>query len=54
VRIGFIGAGTLTQTFGRHLIGAGHKIIVSNSRGPETLAGLVAGMSSGAAAGTKN
>jgi 8-hydroxy-5-deazaflavin:NADPH oxidoreductase len=53
MRIGFIGAGTLTKTFGRHLINAGHKIIVSNSRGPETLAGLVAELGPSATAGTK-
>src|SRR6202163_3785906 len=53
MRIGFIGAGTLTKTFGRHLINAGHEIIVSNSRGPETLAGLVADLGPGAKAGTK-
>jgi predicted dinucleotide-binding enzyme len=53
MRIGFIGAGTLTKTFGRHLINAGHEIVVSNSRGPETLAGLVADLGLGATAGTK-
>jgi predicted dinucleotide-binding enzyme len=53
MRVGFIGAGTLTKTFGRHLINAGHQIVVSNSRGPETLAGLVAELGPGAAAGTK-
>lgn len=53
MRIGFIGAGTLTKTFGRHLINAGHAIVVSNSRGPETLAELVADLGPGATAGTK-
>jgi NADP oxidoreductase coenzyme F420-dependent len=53
MQIGFIGAGTLTKTFGRHLISAGHEIIVSNSRGPETLAGLVADLGPAARAGTK-
>jgi 8-hydroxy-5-deazaflavin:NADPH oxidoreductase len=53
MRIGFIGACTLTKTFGRHLINAGHEIIVSNSRGPETLADFVADLGRGAAAGTK-
>jgi predicted dinucleotide-binding enzyme len=53
MRIGFIGAGTLTKTFGRHLINAGHEIVVSNSRGPETLAGLVADLGLGATAGAK-
>jgi 8-hydroxy-5-deazaflavin:NADPH oxidoreductase len=53
MRIGFIGDGTLTKTFGRHLINAGHEIIVSNSRGPETLAGLVADLGPAATAGTR-
>jgi hypothetical protein len=35
--IGFIGAGTATKTFGRHLIFADHKIVVSNSRGLKRL-----------------
>jgi predicted dinucleotide-binding enzyme len=41
MKVGFIGAGTLTRTFGRHLIAAGHTIVVSNSKGPETLADFV-------------
>jgi 8-hydroxy-5-deazaflavin:NADPH oxidoreductase len=53
MQIGFIAAGSLTKTFGRHLINAGHAIIVSNSRGPDTLAGLVADLGPGATAGTK-
>jgi 8-hydroxy-5-deazaflavin:NADPH oxidoreductase len=51
--VGFIGAGALTRTFGRHLINAGHKIMISNSRGAETLAGLIAELGPGATAGTK-
>ena len=38
MKIGFIGAGTVTGTFGRHLMNAGHTIVVSDSRGPATLA----------------
>ena len=53
MRIGFIGAGTVTRTFGRHLAGASHEVIVSNSRGPETLADVVATIGPGAMAGTK-
>ena len=53
MKIGFIGAGNVTGTFGRHLITAGHTIVVSNSRGPETLAGFVADLGPGAIAGTK-
>ena len=53
MKIGFIGAGTVTRTFGRHLIAAGHTIVVSNSRGPETLTDSVADLGSNAIAGTK-
>jgi 8-hydroxy-5-deazaflavin:NADPH oxidoreductase len=53
MKIGFIGAGKVTRTFGRHLINAGHTIVVSNSRGPETLADFVADLGPGAIAGTR-
>jgi hypothetical protein len=53
MKIGFLGAGNVTRTFGRHLINAGHTIVVSNSRGPETLADFVADLGPGAVAGTK-
>jgi 3-hydroxyisobutyrate dehydrogenase-like beta-hydroxyacid dehydrogenase len=42
VKVGFLGAGTVTGTFGRHLIIAGQTTVVSNSRGPATLADFVA------------
>ncbi len=53
MEIGFIGAGNVTRTIGHHLINAGHTIVVSNSRGPETLGEFVAGLGSGACVGTK-
>jgi predicted dinucleotide-binding enzyme len=53
VKVGFIGAGSVTGTFGRHLLTAGHTIVVSNSRGPETLAHFVADLGPGAIAGTR-
>ncbi len=53
MKIGFIGAGNVTGTFGRHLINAGHTIVVSNSRGPKTLADFVADLGPGAIAGTR-
>jgi 8-hydroxy-5-deazaflavin:NADPH oxidoreductase len=53
MKVGFMGAGTVARTFGRHLLTAGHTIVVSNSRGPETLADFVADLGSGAIAGTK-
>ncbi|MFZ3329859.1 MAG: NAD(P)-binding domain-containing protein [Candidatus Acidiferrales bacterium] len=53
MKVGFIGAGNVTRTMGRHLINAGHTVVVSNSRGPETLADFVADLGPGATAGTK-
>ena len=53
MRVGFIGAGTVSGTFGRHLITAGHTLVVSNSRGPETLVEFVADLGPNAIAATK-
>jgi predicted dinucleotide-binding enzyme len=50
---GFIGAGNVSRTFGRHLITAGHTVVVSNSRGPKTLTDFVADLGPGAIAGTR-
>jgi hypothetical protein len=52
MKIGFLGAGNVTRTIGRHLINAGHTIVVSNSRGPATLADFVADLGPAAIAGT--
>jgi 8-hydroxy-5-deazaflavin:NADPH oxidoreductase len=41
MRIGIIGAGHIGGTLSRLFVDAGHEVAVSNSRGPETLAGLV-------------
>jgi 8-hydroxy-5-deazaflavin:NADPH oxidoreductase len=53
MRIGFIGAGTVGQTMGRHFINAGHQVVISNSQGPESLQGLVDKLGPRAKAGTK-
>ena len=53
MKVGFIGAGKVTATIGRHLINAGRTIVVSNSRGPETLGEFVAELGPGAIAATK-
>jgi 8-hydroxy-5-deazaflavin:NADPH oxidoreductase len=53
MKVGFIGAGNVTATIGRHLINAGRTIVVSNSRGPETLGKFVAELGPDAIAGTK-
>jgi predicted dinucleotide-binding enzyme len=52
VRIGIIGAGHIGGTLARHFVDAGHEVAVSNSRGPETLAGLVEELGGGAQAMT--
>lgn len=52
MKIGFIGAGTVAKTIARHVLSAGHRVVLSNSRGPESLAALVAELGPGAAAGT--
>ncbi|HEX9984218.1 MAG TPA: NAD(P)-binding domain-containing protein [Thermoanaerobaculia bacterium] len=44
MNIGIIGAGHIGATVARLLIDAGHHIAISNSRGPETLRELVAGL----------
>ncbi|WP_344047353.1 NADPH-dependent F420 reductase [Nocardioides panacihumi] len=42
--IGIIGAGHIGSTVARLAADAGHDVVISNSRGPETLADLVAGL----------
>jgi predicted dinucleotide-binding enzyme len=50
MRIGIIGSGKIGGTLARLFVTAGHEVAVSNSRGPETLAGLVAELGPGARA----
>jgi predicted dinucleotide-binding enzyme len=42
MKIGIIGAGKIGATAAKLLVEAGHDVAISNSRGPETLSGLVA------------
>jgi predicted dinucleotide-binding enzyme len=51
-RIGFIGSGNVGQAIARREIAAGHTVVMSNSRGSETLAGLVAAFGPRASAAT--
>lgn len=53
MKIGIIGAGSIGQALAGHMAKAGHEVIVSNSRGPETLAGLVRQLGPRARAGTR-
>ena len=50
--IGLIGAGHIGSQVARLAVANGHKVIVSNSRGPETLADLVAELGPNARAAT--
>jgi predicted dinucleotide-binding enzyme len=44
MKIGIIGAGHIGATLARHFAKAGHQVGISNSRGPNSLAGLVKSM----------
>ena len=50
--IGFIGSGHIGGTVARLSVAAGHQVVLSNSRGPATLADLVADLGPLARAGT--
>jgi 8-hydroxy-5-deazaflavin:NADPH oxidoreductase len=50
--IGFVGSGNIGGTVARLAVAAGYDVVVSNSRGPETLQDLVAELGPRARAGT--
>ena len=52
MNIGIIGAGHIGGTAARLFVDAGHDVVISNSRGPETLRALVAGLGPRAHAAT--
>jgi predicted dinucleotide-binding enzyme len=52
MKIGIIGSGNIGGTLARLFAGAGHEVILANSRGPESLAGLVGGIGPAATAST--
>src|ERR1700721_4287825 len=52
MKIGFIGAGVVAQTISRHVLPFGHRVLLSNRRGPDSLASVVKGLGTGAEAGT--
>ena len=52
MNIGFLGAGNVAQTIAKHVLGHGHRVLLSNSRGPDTLSALTEALGPGAAAGT--
>lgn len=49
---GTIGAGTIAQAISRHLVTAGHRVTLSNRRGPSTLDDVVTDLGPLASAGT--
>jgi len=53
MKIGIIGAGGIGQAFAHQVASAGYAVILSNSRGPETLADVVREIGSRAKAGTR-
>ncbi|MGQ7887439.1 NADPH-dependent F420 reductase [Paenibacillus sp. WC2504] len=52
MKFGFIGAGVVAQTLAKHLLLHGHEVMLSNSRGPETLWELVSSLGAGTKSGT--
>ena len=50
--VGFIGSGNIGMTVARLAVEAGHRVVLSNSRGPETLADAVAELGPLASAAT--
>ena len=50
--VGIIGAGHIGSTLARGLVDRGYDVVISNSRGPETLTALVADLGARAKAGT--
>ena len=51
-RVGIIGAGNIGSALAQGLVDRGYEVVISNSRGPETLTDLVATLGAGATAGT--
>lgn len=52
MKIGVIGSGNIGRTAAGLFVGTGHQVTIANSRGPDSLADLVADLGPGAAAGT--
>ncbi|WP_295623970.1 NADPH-dependent F420 reductase [uncultured Corynebacterium sp.] len=51
-KIGIIGSGAIGSGLARLAVAAGHRVLVANSRGPESLTELVDDLGDGASAGT--
>jgi len=53
MRIGIVGAGGIGQAFAAHMVKAGHEVLLSNSRGPESLRDAANRLGPRATAGTR-
>src|SRR6266511_2163036 len=53
MEIGTIGAGSFAQAFAKRALKAGHKVKLSNSRGPDSLREIVNQLGPGATAASK-
>src|ERR1700722_4592125 len=52
MKYGTIGAGAVALAFARYALAAGHEVVLSSQRGPESLAGKIAELGHGASAAT--
>jgi predicted dinucleotide-binding enzyme len=52
MKFGFIGAGEVAQIYANHFVRHGHEVVLSNSRGPDSLIELVRNIGPNAKAGT--
>jgi 8-hydroxy-5-deazaflavin:NADPH oxidoreductase len=52
MKFGFIGAGGVAQTYAKHFVRHGHEVVLSNSKGPDSLVELVRSIGPNAKAGT--
>jgi 8-hydroxy-5-deazaflavin:NADPH oxidoreductase len=52
MKFGFIGAGEVAQTYAKHFVRHGHEVVLSNTKGPDSLVELVRSIGPNAKAGT--
>lgn len=52
MKVGFIGAGDVAQTYAKYFVHSGHQVMLSNSRGPDSLKEIVQAIGLNVRAGT--
>ena len=52
MQIGIFGGGRVAQAFAKYALKAGHTVVLSNGRGPESLSSVIAKLGAGASAAT--